>query len=367
MKSLRVLIGMLCTAGAIVATFGSAAAQQQSQFVEIAGAQCVTPPPLHCPDSECSSTTVINQGPVVELKTRRTYFLDYPCDLKKGEKVVFVLSLHGGGSYANWQRNYFPLMDFKEKYRLVIATPSSPCRIWSEEDDAYLQNIVNHVVEQVGKDNIKAFWLAGHSQGGATSQRLLRTDFFIKKMDGFLSLSGGRIGGNPGRANFGQIGGGRPISPCPGAQAAMIPPRPPGTAGATPAAPSPPAALPAGDFSHIYSTGRREMDDKGFPETSDWAKKYACGPKSQAREVVDTKGGYVYDTSRIRELLPAWGLLPGPGTAQIFVYPNCKDGRVVADVARIDKGHTEGYEPKITEEIIKLMVSAPGGKIQKGG
>ena len=46
-------------------------------------------------------------------------------------------------------------------------------------------------------------------------------------------------------------------------------------------------------------------------------------------------------------------------------YPNCKDGRVVADVIRAGKGHTEGLEPKITEELVQLMVSAPGGKIQQ--
>jgi hypothetical protein len=132
-----------------------------------------------------------------------------------------------------------------------------------------------------------------------------------------------------------------------------------------PAAAPAAAAIPPGDYSHIYSTGRREMDAKGFPETSEWAKKYSCGPKSSPREVVDTKGGYVYDSTRLNELRPPWGLLPGPGKAEISMYPSCKDGRIVADVARIDKGHTEGYEPKITEELIKLMLSAPGGKIQR--
>jgi hypothetical protein len=53
-----------------------------------------------------------------------------------------------------------------------------------------------------------------------------------------------------------------------------------------------------------------------------------------------------------------WGLKPRPGTAQMFVYPSCADGRVVADVVRMDKGHTEGLEPKVTEEIVKLMLSA---------
>ena len=144
--------------------FVSAGALAQDN-VTIQGAVCATPPPLHCPDSECSGAMVINQGPVVEMKTRRTYFLDYPCDLKPGEKVTFILSLHGGGSYGNWQRHYFPLLDYKDKYRLVIATPNSPVRVWSDADDQYLQNIVEFVVGQLGKENIKAFWLVGPFAG----------------------------------------------------------------------------------------------------------------------------------------------------------------------------------------------------------
>ncbi len=35
---------------------------------------------------------------------------------------------------------------------------------------------------------------------------------------------------------------------------------------------------------------------------------------------------------------------------------------MVADVVRLDKGHTEGLEPRVTEALIKLMVSASGGK-----
>src|SRR5437016_11811803 len=161
------------------------------------------------------------------MKTRRTYFLDYPCDLKPDEKVTFVLSLHGAGSYGNWQRNYFPIMDYKDKYRLVIATPNSPTRTWSQVDDEYLQNIVNAVVDQIGKENIKAFWLVGHSQGGMTSNRIVRTDFFQDKVDGWLSLSGGRLGGNPGRgATFGPGPGatGAPATGAPGGRRAGAPP-----------------------------------------------------------------------------------------------------------------------------------------------
>jgi hypothetical protein len=37
---------------------------------------------------------------------------------------------------------------------------------------------------------------------------------------------------------------------------------------------------------------------------------------------------------------------------------------VIADVVRLNKGHTEGLEPKVTEALIQLMVSARGGKVQ---
>jgi hypothetical protein len=163
---------------------------------------------MHCPDNECSSAMVINQGPVVEMKTRRTYFLDYPCDLKPGEKVTFILNLHGAGSIGNWQRHYFPAVDLKEKYRLVIATPTAatdqPTRRWAAEaDDAHLQNITELVFDAFGRENIKSFWLAGHSQGGLTSRRIVCSEYFASKVDGFLSLSGGRI--NPPGAPPGTI------------------------------------------------------------------------------------------------------------------------------------------------------------------
>jgi hypothetical protein len=50
--------------------------------------------------------------------------------------------------------------------------------------------------------------------------------------------------------------------------------------------------------------------------------------------------------------------LPRPGTAEVFEYEKCKDGRIVADVVRESKGHTEGLEPHVTEELVKLMLSA---------
>lgn len=178
---------LLSVTSFVLALGGFAGAQDQP--FRFAGAACATPPVLHCPDTDCPSDRVINQGPVVEMKTRRTYFLDYPCDLKPGEPVTFILSLHGAGSYGNWQRHYFPIMDFKDKHRLVIATPNSPTRVV--------------------------------------------------------------------------------------------------------------------------------------------------------------------------------GLLPAPGKGHVMVYDGCKDGRVVADVVRLDKGHTEGLEPNVTEELVRLMLTAKGGKLQQ--
>src|SRR5262245_5084101 len=176
MKESRNLIGLLAVAVAM--SFAGTASAQENPF-QFEGTTCAAGAPyLHCPDRECSSATVVNQGNVVEMKTRRTYFLDYPCDLKKGEKVTFILSLHGAGSYGNWQRHYFPLLDYADKYRLVVATPFSPRRVWSAEDDAYLQNIVSSVIDAIGRENIKSFWLAGHSQAGLTSSRIICSDAF---------------------------------------------------------------------------------------------------------------------------------------------------------------------------------------------
>jgi hypothetical protein len=243
-------------------------------------------------------------------------------------------------------------MDYKDKYRLVIATPNSPTRVWSAADDEYLQNIVNFVIEQIGRENIKAFWLVGHSQGGMTSNRIVRTDFFKDKVDGWLSLSGGRLGGSPGRgATFAPAGGATGAAP--GVNSTMA------------SAMAALRELPANDFSFIYETGQREMDEKGLPDTSEWAKRYNCGVRSKPQEIVDTKAGYVYDGTRLNQLRPGWGLLPAPGKAQVYVYPDCKGGRIVADVVRMDKGHTEGLEPMVTEELVKLIVSAKCGKLQE--
>lgn len=317
---------------------------------DVLGVACETPPPVHCSAGDCATKTAV-PGNVTEPVTGRQYFLDYPCDLQPGEDVTFILNLHGAGSIGNWQRHYFPAMDYKEEYRLVIATPTADgsasmgggagVRMWMPDvDDAYLQNITNEVIEAFGAENIKSFWLSGHSQGGMTSRRLVCSEFFADKVDGMLSLSGGRIGQAEIVPGFGP----------PNADGSPPAARPRSTAQET---------LPNCDISHIFAIGEHEI--VALPDNSPWADKYNCEDRTQS-EVVDTLAGWVYDTGRSG--YPVWGKAARPGTAEVFEYPGCDDGRVVADVVRLDKGHTEGLEPIVTQKILELMVSAKGGKVQ---
>ncbi len=254
------------------------------------------------------------------------FYLEYPCDLADGEDVTFVLNLHGAGSFAGWQRQYFPASDYVEAYNLVVATPTAataePIRRWvAEADDEHLHNVVNLVVEAFGAENIRAFWLAGHSQGGATSHRIVCDDFFGDKVDGLLSLAGGRIGMRPETA--------------------------------------------ACAFSHIFTTGDQDSAGRaGVPSISPVAETFGCGARVRAAIVEDAEPGKVHDSrTEGRPDRPGWGGEPAPGTSDVYVFPGCADGRVVADVVRLSKGHTEGLEPRVTEELVRLLVSASGGKL----
>ncbi|MEM5516033.1 alpha/beta hydrolase [Henriciella sp. AS95] len=316
------------------------AAETREQLV-LSAAPCNEPPVDRCVRGEECGTLVAAQGPAVNPATDRNYYLDYSCDLKKGDKVNLVLNLHGAGSYGNWQRHYFPIADHVDDYNLVVATPNSPTQFWTEGDDEHFKTIISSLIEEIGAENIASFWMAGHSQGGITSRRLICTPFFEDKVDGFLSLSGGRVSRAPLSPDFYR----------------------PGMARRTLPATFPEEVIPQCDFSHIYTTGELEITE--LPETSVWADKYDCDARIESA-VSDSDPGYVYDNSSQTDPNPVWGLEARPGDAEVFVYPNCKGDRVVADVVRLDKGHTEGLEPKVTETIVKLMISAPGGKIASG-
>lgn len=349
-------IRRFAAAGTLAAISASAFAQPAANPNTLLGTNCNAPPVYHCPDTGCEGPVTTQPGNTVEMKTRRTYFLDCPTGYKPGDKVTLVLSLHGAGSYANWQRNYAPFMDVKDKYKLVIMTPGSPTRTWTDADDQYLQNIVDSVVGAVGKGNVDRFVLAGHSQGGMTSNRIICSDYFKDKVDVRISLSGGRIGPTT-PAGRGFANGGQPIyQQIPGVAQPPIPPR---------ATPAPVAGPPGGacDYSFIFTNGEYE----NIPgETSPLADKFGCGPRVKQEDVVDPKAGYVWDATRQDPGTDGWGRYPRSGRAQVYDFAKCKDGRVVADVVRLQKGHTEGLEPNVTDKLIQLATSAKGGKIKNG-
>jgi hypothetical protein len=118
------------------------------------------------------------------------------------------------------------------------------------------------------------------------------------------------------------------------------------------------------DIHFIFTTGAHEMTH--LPQTSPWAQKYGAGPRRRLADVVDTEPGQIHDTGREGKSNPAWGLQARPGTAEVYVYPDARDGRVIADVVRLDKGHTEGLEPNVTETLVRMIVEAPGGKARRG-
>jgi hypothetical protein len=291
-----------------------------------------------------TTETVVDEG------TGRKFTLDFPEGARHGG-VTFLLNLHGGGSVGAWQRRYFPAFELVDRHGLVVATPSSatkePFRMWvAEADDDHLRTIVDHVFARFGPGGVRAFWLVGHSQGGMTSNRLLRTPYFAERVDGWLSLSGGRLGAAELVPDFGP-------PPPPGQER---PPRPEGMTRLRRLF----AELPEADFSFIFATGEHEI--VALPETSPWAERYGAGPRQRLEDVVDDEPGRIHDTLREGRSNAGWGLLPRPGRAEVYVYPGARDGRVVADVVRIDKGHTEGLEPRITEWLVQQMVAAPGGK-----
>ncbi|MGD2168188.1 MAG: alpha/beta hydrolase [Gammaproteobacteria bacterium] len=311
---------------------------------------CATP--AHCGES-CARELLLERGSIVDSETGRRFFVDIPCNLTPDDDILLILNLHGAGSIGNWQRHYFPALDYKDEYRLVVITPTAEgsggigdrsVRMWTAaDDDAHLRNVVDAVVDHFGPERITSFWLAGHSQGGMTSNRIVCSQYFRGKVDGWLSLSGGRIG------------------------RAEIPPEffgpdgPPAALSANDAgAPRPGAAvMPECDISYIFATG--ELEIVSLPVASPIADRYDCDARVRENDIKDTEPGYVTGATPGRPA--SWGRAARPGTAEVYVYPNCRGDRVVADVVRLDKGHTEGLEPHVTEALIRMMAAAPGGKL----
>jgi hypothetical protein len=163
--------------------------------------------------------------------------------------------------------------------------------MWNADaDDAFLRDLVDYLFAEIGRPSIKAFWLVGHSQGGMTSNRIVCSDFFKDKVDGWLSLSGGRIGPAAIAPDF--FG---PSGP-PASLASGNGPRP-GV-----------AAMPACDINFIFTSGEKEIT--ALPETSPWAETHGCAARVRQRDIVDATKGYVTGAAPGRGA--SWGREAGP-------------------------------------------------------
>jgi hypothetical protein len=314
--------------------------------VAVPGAPCQ--PVARCTETAAKCAGLAAEpGNVAEAKSGRKFFLDYACGLKDGDEAVFILSFHGIGGSANGVRHYFPAVDYKDKYKLIIATPKSAGVAFdSQADDAYVAGVIDQVAKAFPTLKLR-MWVAGHSAGGGYSRTwMCKPSAFSGKMVGSVSMAGNRLGGNrlsepPGFREALARQGLSPDSPPPG--------EPPAGAALPPA---------CGEFSHIYSTGSVDLLGAPIPEASTLAASLGCGARTRRPDIVDTKGGYVEFPQGRPAPLAGWGKEARGGTTEFYVFPNCRGGRVVADLIRVEKGHTEGLEPKVTEEIVKLVVAA---------
>ena len=216
-------------------------------------------------------------------------------------------------------------MDFKDKYRLVIATPNAvapPPKAWAAVDDAVPSGHRQPGLRSNRQGKHQSLLAGGPFAGrhdlepassAPTSSSSASTAGSACPEDGWAAIPAAEI---------------LLISARVVARPRILPARASRTAGGRGTAPALTAAaqlreLPANEFSFIYETGQNEMDTKGLPETSDMGRKLGCGARVRKADIVDTQAGYVYDSTRQDPGSDAWGRLPRPGTAELFEYPHC--------------------------------------------
>ena len=195
----------------------------------------------------------------------------------------------------------------------------------------------------------------GHSHGGVTAHRLLMTPFFCDKVTGWVSLSGGRLG-SPGA-----------YVPLDSTSRYLVPYGDRLRAG---------VRLPGPPCSNALGVGLG--DTCSLPDTTCRTFIRPASTSSQPRDCLTMRLGHrnsdagrrhvdlmsstrrpvrygIHVPSQTRG--PSAGRKPRSGRARVFAYPDYSNGHV-ADVIRMDKGHTAGLDPYVTEEIIKLMQPA---------
>ena len=130
----------------------------------------------------------------------RDVVLSYPCDLREGAHVTFILNLHGtmpDEALKTYQHGYFSAHKLATSHRLIVATPmsKSPLGQWGNGDggvDApHLYEVVQWVYDHFGKFQIAGMWIGGHSWGSMFAKRFVCDPMFEGKVRGVIGMSGG--------------------------------------------------------------------------------------------------------------------------------------------------------------------------------
>ena len=226
--------------------------------------------------------------------------------------MTFILSLHGGGSSGTWQRRYFPAFEQKEKHRLVIAAPYSPTRRWSEKDDAYLQNIVT-MHRRRDRAQQRAGLLARRPLAG-------RHDVAPHRVHRLLQDQGRRVSEPVGRPPR------RRARASPGRRTAAPGDRDRRSAAAA-AAPAAGRAAGRADLRLLTHLRDRRARDRVAAGDVHVGAEVSPAARAPSATTSSTQAGATCTTAAARILASKqWGLLPRPGTAEVFVYPELPRG-----------------------------------------
>ena len=304
----------------------------------LAGVQCTTPAQQHCGES-CTPELLGNRGNVADPEAGREFFLDSRATSRG----------RAGGVHPEPPRRrvhrqlaapLFPGAGLQGEYRLVVATPTAAgSGPWSEARRMWARGDRRRPPAEHRQPRDRALrpgeypersGSPGHSQGGMTSNRLVCTDFF-----------------GQGRRMAQPVG--RPHRPSRD-RAGLL--RPAAAAGARAADPSASAGCrgPAGVRHLVHLRVRRARDRGAAGDVAVGARSIDARRRERRADVVDEREGYVTGAcARPRRQL---GLRPAAWHRGGVRVSDARGGRMVADVVRIDKGHTEGLEPEVTEALV---------------
>jgi hypothetical protein len=129
--------------------------------------------------------------------------LSYPCGLKEGAHVTFILNLHGtmpDETLKTYQHGYFSAHKLVNSHNLIVATPKSesPVGQWGNMDGGvdvpHLYEVVKWVYDKFSKFQIAGMWIGGHSWGSMFAKQFVCDAMFKDKVRGVIGMSGGPTG-----------------------------------------------------------------------------------------------------------------------------------------------------------------------------